>query len=812
MNQSETSVVSSVEITIPSSLPPNQPNQKNNLSKMLFALGFCCVIFAVGGLGLMRILNSKPLIQNKAQELNHNQENASITLISDQSFAEYKQETTQFLPVVPDYSAKVSDLTNFSNFETSLKKPFSEVQRQALDQSQFFITPNLDTFYADDPNDPTSRADDWSKLYQTIGGGSIVNRKPENAVFVSTDYLLHVYHRLLEKEFEYIEQTKFYPKLSDMTTALFDQAVLLEKQTQDEADKQSYQRLIAFLGVPKVLLDVVATESSSGSTVDTSADSQELILASARQLKDRVPAQTFEQIETELTRIMSHEQMEVSSIFGELLAEEDLATKEDYTQYSPRSHYNKNSVLRSYFRAMMWYGRTNFVISSTELTRDAMNLTNLVQQTNQMDNWLAIFMPTAFFVGKSDDLGLSEYREAMVRGANDLVNSNSIQAVQAFLAKYEGPKIMSSAMFGDQVFELTKEELQQKTKGFRLMGQRFTPDAFIFSSLTQGDEKPDPATGEKLPSQTTALMVMSALGNQTADPLVNQWIQANAPNSTKVIPAKLNQLKQQFASLQTKDWTQNIYWSWLYTIKSLFPSSGDLNGYPSFMKQEAWKTKSLLTSLGSWTELKHDTLLYAKQSYAEMGAGGLDDIPPVPKGYVEPNIEFFDRLIALVKMTKTGLENYEVLPIEFVGRNESFIEALEFFRDIAVKQLQNQVITEDEFEQLRIAPGNLDYIMSPLPNEEQIENNARSALIADVHTDVPGGSILYEATGIPHYVYVAVQDANGSRLTKGLVFNYYEFTNPIGDRLNDEKWRAKNYSQDKSQLPASPAWVAPIVK
>ncbi len=293
---------------------------------------------------------------------------------------------------------------------------------------------------------------------------------------------------------------------------------------------------------------------------------------------------------------------------------------------------------------------------------------------------------------------------------------------------------------------------------------------------------------------------------------MNEWIQANAPNSAKVIPTKFNPLKQQFASLQTKDWTQNIYWSWLYTIKSLFPSSGDLNGYPSFMKQEAWKTKSLLTSLGSWTELKHDTLLYAKQSYAEMGAGGPEDIPPVPKGYVEPNIEFYDRLIALVVMTKTGLENYEVLPIEFVGRNESFIEALEFFRDIAVKQLQNQVITEDEFEKLRTTPGHLDYIMSPLPNEEQIENNARSALIADVHTDVPGGSILYEATGIPSYIYVAVQDTNGTRLTKGLVCNYYEFTNPIGDRLNDEKWRAKNYTQDKSQLPASPAWVAPIVK
>ncbi len=812
MIQSENSVSNDIEIVSPLSPQPEQTNPKNKLSKILFTLGFCCVILAVGGLGLMRLLNNKPLIQNSVQDVASTQGTTSLTLLSDQTFTEFQQVATKFSPAVPDYTAKVTDLTNLSNFETSLNTPFSEAQKQTLGQSQFFITPNLDKFYADDPNDPTSRADDWSKLYRTIGGGSIANRKPENAVFVSTDYLLHVYHRLLEKEFEYIEQTEFYPKLSEMTTALFDQAVLLQKQVKDESDKQSYQRLIAYLGVPKVLLDTVADESISGSTVDTFSDTQEKILISASQIKEKVPAQTYEQITTELTRIMSHDKMEVSSIFGELLAEEGLITVEDYTQYSPRSHYNKNSVLKSYFRSMMWYGRTNFVISSADLTRDAINLTNLVQQTNQMDNWLAIYLPTTFFVGKSDDLGLTEYGAAIKQLGTTATTTDSIASVQKVLEKYEGPKIMSSAIIGDSVWGLTKDELQQKTKGFRLMGQRFTPDAFIFTSLTQGDEKPDPATGEKLPSQTTALMVMSVLGNPTADPLVNQWIQSNAPNSTKVIPAKLSALKQQFAALQTKDWTQNIYWSWLYTIKSLFPGSGDLNGYPSFMKQEGWKTKSLLTSLGSWTELKHDTLLYAKQSYAEMGAGGPEDIPPVPKGYVEPNIEFYDRLIALVEMTKTGLEKYEVLPTEFVGRNETFIKALEFFRDISVKQLQNQMITEDEFEQLRMAPGNMDYVMSPLPNEEQIENNARSALIADVHTDVPGGSILYEATGIPNYIYVAVQDANGTRLTKGLVFNYYEFTNSIGDRLTDEKWRERNYTQDKSQLPAIPTWVTSIVK
>ena len=47
------------------------------------------------------------------------------------------------------------------------------------------------------------------------------------------------------------------------------------------------------------------------------------------------------------------------------------------------------------------------------------------------------------------------------------------------------------------------------------------------------------------------------------------------------------------------------------------------------MQSDAWLDKQLNTSLGSWTELKHDTILYAKQAYAEMGAGG--HFPPLPK-------------------------------------------------------------------------------------------------------------------------------------------------------------------------------------
>jgi len=745
---------------------------------------------------------------------------------ADSMFAEFKLASAPFQAKIPAYSINYTELTNLLDFEKDQAAPFSAAQKAALNQDHFFVAPNLDSFYfyGVGPNEPTSRSDDWTYMYENIKGSSrIYEREPQDAVFITSDFLLHVYHRLLEKEFEFIEQTEFYPRLQAMTDSLFSQAVSGYNSAKvGSRDRESFERLIAFFAVPKAILD------SAGSTTvelapgyedvnlaDTGADTDANILNTLESLKSLMPESSYNLAKQELELVLAKNELKSSPIFGQLLTASGLSDLHDYTQYAPRSHYNKNSILRSYFKTMMWYGRSNFALSSSELTGDAVLITAMLAQGNQLENWEAIYAPTSFFVGKSDDLGVYEYSEVMTKlGSVDTNDAESISKVQQELKNYQGPQIMSSAVFGDEVFDLTKEELLQKTKGFRFMGQRFTPDAFIFSSLTQGDELPDPETGEKLPSSTTALMVMNILGSQKAKPLVDQWINQNAPASKNILAKRLSELEQSFSTLTDEDWTQNIYWGWLYTIKSLFTETLDLAGYPEFMKRAAWNTKSLQAALGSWTELKHDTLLYSKQSYAEMGAGGGEpEVPPVPKGYVEPNIQFLDRLIALSGMTRDGLMSRNLLGNEFQWRNEEFIRWLNFLREIAVKELQNEVISDDDFETLRVSPVIFfDRILGPLPNEEQIENNARSALIADVHTDTVNGQILYEATGIPNYIFVAVKDANGTRLTKGLVFSYFEFSGPLTERLTDEAWRELNYKLDKSGVPPSPAWSTTIVK
>lgn len=760
------------------------------------------VIILIAGFGVWKLFLSRHL--QSADPASQ-----TLTPASPPPFADYHLEITPFTASLPDTQVAVNELSNLSNFERK-DRPFSATEKTYLGTNAFVITPNLDKFYSDNPDDPTMRSDDWTGLYQEIGGYSIFSRAPENSVFITTDYLLHVYHRLVSKEIEYIEQSVFLPKLTELSEALFKLAVTKRDATNDPTEKASYDRLTTYFAVPAVILQTVSADVNNQIVGDSVNDNITTAEANLDKLKPQLSQAAYDRAVAELKLIFDHQQVTAPPLFEEPNRAENLNITEDYTQYTPRGHYAKNAMLRAYFRAMMWYGRTNFLVKSDALTRDALHITQFMDSPTSQTLWSNIYTPTAFLVGESDDLSWKQYQEVLQKAAisDSSITQRQLQNAQLLIGLLPKPQIMSSVIIGEEVLGQTKEELQDTTQGFRFFGQRFTPDAFIFTTLTQGQEKPDPETGESLPSNTTGLLVMSALGNTTADQFIPEWILTNAPESQHVLGQKLAMLKEQFSKLDQAQWNQNMYWSWLFTLQSVFTDYQTVSGYPSFMRSPYWKVKNLQASLGSWTELKHDTLLYSKQSYAELGAGG-EDPPPVPKGYVEPNIPFYDRLLALSKYTQAGLKNSDALPQEFAGRHQQFDESVTFFRDIAVKQLANEVISDDDFETLRSEGGQLDSVIRPLPNEQSIEANARSALIADVHTDAVQGQILYEATGIPDYIYVAVKDTNGTRLTKGLVFSHYEFTGPLDSRETDQTWQEKNYPPN--QLPSRPFWVRDLI-
>src|SRR5436189_6442257 len=88
-------------------------------------------------------------------------------------------------------------------------------------------------------------------------------------------------------------------------------------------------------------------------------------------------------------------------------------------------------------------------------------------------------------------------------------------------------------------------------------------------------------------------------------------------------------------------WDDNIYMGWLAALRELSAPTTDAS-HPEAMRTHAWAMKTLNTQLASWTQLRHDTILYAKQRYT----GG--DGCVYPAGFVEPRVAFWQRLRAAI--------------------------------------------------------------------------------------------------------------------------------------------------------------------
>jgi hypothetical protein len=269
---------------------------------------------------------------------------------------------------------------------------------------------------------------------------------------------------------------------------------------------------------------------------------------------------------------------------------------------------------------------------------------------------------------------------------------------------------------------------------------------------------------------------------------------------------QMTKVKTEVAKLGLDSWTQNLYWSWLYALQPITAVKGQQ--YPIFMQTQAWTDKDLQTALGSWTELKHDTILYSKQVMAEMG-GGAPDNPP--KGYVEPNPEAYARLLALAQMTETGLKSRNILGDTTKGNLDNLIDELTFLTDISQKELNNQTISNDDYWRIQYYGGWLEALTiasadsQPADQGNSYLDDQKSAVVADVATGE--GQVLEEGVGYPTLIYVVTPN-QPYQIAVGAVYTYYEFTVTPDKRMTDDDWRNQLVTSD---APAQPDWTSSFI-
>ena len=75
-------------------------------------------------------------------------------------------------------------------------------------------------------------------------------------------------------------------------------------------------------------------------------------------------------------------------------------------------------------------------------------------------------------------------------------------------------------------------------------------------------------------------------------------------------------------------------------------------------------------------------------------------------------------------------------------------------------------------------------------------------LIVDVARG--GDSVLEVGVGLAHEIYAVVPTQDGPTLTRGAVYSYYEFSQPVSGRMTDTQWKEMINS---GKSPAQPEFT-----
>jgi hypothetical protein len=671
------------------------------------------------------------------------------------AFAEYPALTVTLPDSFSGGYALPVDLTRVEGVDSYT---MNAAQKGALSANGFFVT----------PPDP-GQFREFYQAYESL-------RYDEQPVFVTTDSVYHVYHLLFDKMLRDLERDYFISTLKTLTATLVSASHEQFVESQGTALEEPARRNVAFFAIAGVLLG----------------------------MPDAVPAEAADLVSAELALINAAAGPEISPLWDRADLAPDKKLIEDYSQYIPRGHYTKSEELKQYFKAMMWYGRMTFRLRDSFETQRALLATQALRTGIAPDGtsaellWKNIYEPTVFIVGKADDLSYTEYGALSdsVFGAgapiSAFADADGIADFMEAAKSLPPPQINSMWVY-------IWEDKTDATKGFRLMGQRFTLDEYVFGQMIWRNV----GTLEKPRGLPKALDFFAALGSAEALALLRGMGEDQFENFDK----QMAKVQGEISALQVDTWTQNLYYAWLYSFEPLIAAKDAR--FPAFMQNQAWTRKDLHTALASWTELKHDTILYAKQVMAELGGGGA---PEPPHGYVEPNPEAYARLRALAMMTRSGLQARNLLSETTGGNLDNLIDMLEFLQSAAERELAGQALTTDEYWRIQYYGGTLEAFTLAASDREgggdfRDLSDQKAALVADVATglDENGSlSVLEEGVGQPTLIIVVLPDAP-FRIGFGAVFTYYEFTVPPSGRMTDETWQAM---VEGGSAPPAPEWTS----
>ncbi len=637
---------------------------------------------------------------------------------------------------------------------------------------------------------------DWASAFISIYSNDL-------PLFISSDFVLHTLHKSYDVILQTLEWQFLEPNLMDLLKSMYESyPALYSKYSNDGRFNDALEDVDLYVSVARSLLHN----------------------------SEYLPQKHTSDKLNEIIQAVKDEQMASITLFTETRTRNI-----DFSQFKPRGHYNKifytnegERTLENYFRAMMWLGRIDFLLTAPpenpwepdwtvdELRRmqlGAILLNELLYTCGERELLDKHEQIISYLVGPDDNMTPGELNgltSQVLSSPAELFDSLKFDEFTEYLNASDdyGQKIMSNFFYVDPF----SSDPGKLPVSFKLLGQKFLIDSYIFSEVVYdriifNEEKiprglPDP------------LDVMAVLGNEDAMALLKDTME------TYKYAYKISSLKYMVDAYDEDFWQQSLYNTWLSAIRELNPLSSS-EDIPYFMKTTAWHHEKLNTQLTSWAQLRHDNILYGKQSYT--GGTGCS----YPLTYIEPYTDFYQRL---QYFSENAADFFEIVFNGFDFQSKTgiikyysrYAEIMGIFKEIAVKELSGVALNDEEIVFLKTM---ISQYMASGPSITGWFNDLFfepwNALnwdytVADVHTQPTDqwgnvvGHVLHVGNGyINTGVFLAPNPTNPDQLMAfaGPVSSFHsEVTNNFY-RYTDQEWEEK-FIWNPGVPPARSDWIS----
>lgn len=495
----------------------------------------------------------------------------------------------------------------------------------------------------------------------------------------------------------------------------------------------------------------------------------------------------------------------------------------DFSQFKPRGHYTESTALQTYFRATMWLGRIEFRILETQPDHtqvfrrsqlEAAYVLRALIDGAGLSNWKNIDSVIGAFVGEPDNMTLPQLDNLLadlhVPDAASLAGLSDAVIAQAVVNGGYGAQRISSQIMINGLGSGT----MPLSSTFLLLGQRYVIDSHVFSNVVY-DRVDHGNVRRMMPNPLD--VGFAAIGNDQAGMLLGTEL-ARYPYAPELASMRV------LADAHPQEyWEGSLYTEWLSLLRTLSPASSTIAdpasaGLPRVTGTEPWGRRLLNAQMASWAELRHDTILYTKQSYT--GGASCE----YPDAYVEPYPEFYAKLAAFASRGTAAIANANLPNPASVSAITAYFEKLRSVAGILEAMAKNQrtgaphtaeqlaFVNQLTFVQGCGSVADFDGWYAQLFFQPSLAIEF-DPVVADVHTqptDEGGatvGRVLHVGTGMPRAMVVTVETCTGPRAYVGLTSAYHEKITEQFDRLTDERWMVE-VSQGLPEVP----WMTNLVQ